>query len=136
MAPMTSIAPPLAAAPVQLGDALLSTGTTWVFLGVLDKLLYTSSHLAPGIHPVKGLYGAMGSLVSAGCALKWYKGLVSSDYQELDREASRRRENARDIFFYPYVAGAGFPHKQGERNLYGTVFGMGLSHDKYDLALA
>ena len=121
---------------VKQGDALLSTGTTWVLLGVLNRLLYTPSHLAPGIHPVNGLYGAMGSLVSAGCALKWYKSLVSEEYKQIDQEAFQRRESAKGLLFYPYVAGAGFPHDRSERELYGTLFGMQLLHDRYDIALA
>lgn len=119
---------------VRAGDALLSTGTTWVLLAVTDKLLYTQSRVAPGIHPVPGLYGAMASMVSAGCALKWYRELVSGAYAEFDRVAADRRQTAADLLFYPYVAGAGFP--QRDAGLGGVAAGLRLTHDRYDLALA
>ena len=120
---------------VSAGDALLSTGTTWVLLGVSDRLLFTESRIAPGIHPVGGLYGHIGSLVSAGCALKWWKEIVDGDYRAFDDAAASRRASARELYFYPFVAGAGFPHKQrGE--LTGTLTGLRLAHDRYDIALA
>ena len=46
------------------GDLLLATGTAWVVFGVTGKPLYTSSGVAPGIHPVPGLWGAIASLPS------------------------------------------------------------------------
>ncbi len=119
---------------VRAGDALLSTGTTWVLLAVTDRLLYTESRVAPGIHPVPGLFGAMASMVSAGCALKWYRDLVEGAYAEFDRVAAERRQAASELLFYPYVAGAGFPHR--DAGLGGVAAGMRLTHDQYDLALA
>lgn len=50
---------------VSEGEMLLSAGTTWVLMGVGKKPLFTESHIAPGRHPVKGLYGAITSLVGS-----------------------------------------------------------------------
>lgn len=117
------------------GDMLLSTGTTWVVLGVTDKPVYTDSHIAPGIHPCAGHYGAMASLTTAGSALKWYKTLTDAgSYAHIDYMASTRRENAAGLYFMPYIAGEGFPERSDEMG--GCAVGMRLNHDKYDLALS
>lgn len=119
---------------VGAGDMLLATGTTWVVLGVTDRLLYTDNHICPGIHPVKGKYGAMASLVSAGSALNWYKDLVGADFKTMDQEAAVRAESAKDLFVLPYVLGAGFPHNQP--GLRGAMFGLDAGHDRYHIARA
>lgn len=118
----------------KAGDMLLATGTTWVVLGVTDGLLYTDSYIAPGIHPAKGTYGAMASLVSAGSSMKWYKNLIDGDFRTMDDEAEKRASSAAELYFLPYLAGAGFPHNRPE--LHGGIFGLEMRHDKYDIARA
>ena len=117
------------------GDMLLSTGTTWVVLGVTSKPIFTESFLAPGVHPCKGVYGNIASLQSAGSALKWLTQTIGEDdFSKLDAEAEKRRDSAKNIYFYPYLAGAGFPHNIRAFN--SCVLGMELMNDKYDLARA
>lgn len=117
---------------VNPGDMLLATGTTWVILGVCKDLLYTDSHISPGIHPVPGVYGAMASLVSAGSALKWYKNIIEDDFRIMDSEASSRAESSKNLFFFPYLYGAGFPHNRP--NAKSAIIGLEARHDKYDIA--
>lgn len=124
----------LGAGAVHIGDMLLATGTTWVVLGVTDQLMFTPSHIAPGIHPVKGRYGAMASLVSAGSALKWYRNIVGENFAKIDEQAALRTRSASDLLFYPYLCGAGFPH--GKPEIRGALTGLDLHHDKYDIARA
>ena len=124
----------LGAGAVHEGDMLLATGTTWVVLGVTAQPLYTPTYIAPGIHPVAGLYGAMASLVSAGSSLKWFKRLVDGDFADFDRGAADRAQSAADLLCYPYLCGAGFPH--GHPDVRGSFIGLDLHHDKYDLARA
>ena len=119
---------------VNTGDMLLATGTTWVVLGITDHPLYTDSHIAPGVHPVDGKYGAIASLVSAGSVLKWYKQIISDDLKQMDRYAAQRMESAKDLFFFPYLAGAGFPHNRPEMR--GTIMGLDMRHDRYDISRA
>ncbi|MBQ7384538.1 MAG: FGGY-family carbohydrate kinase [Clostridia bacterium] len=119
---------------VSAGDMLVATGTTWVVLGIADKLIYTPSRVSPGIHPVEGLYGVMASLVSAGSALKWYKNIIGIDYSDIDKGAASHRDSAKELLFAPYLAGAGFPHT--DRNMKAKIYGLEQSHDKYDIALA
>lgn len=124
----------LGAGAVENGDMMVATGTAWVVLAITDRLLFSESRVSPGIHPVRGLYGAMASLVSAGSALKWYKNLIGEDYASLDAGAAARREHAADLFFAPYLAGAGFPHP--DPNEPSRLIGLKLAHDRYDIALA
>ena len=119
---------------VNTGDMLLSTGTTWVVVGVTDKPLFTENFLSPGIHPCKGKYGNIASLRSAGSALKWLKSLCREDFATIDAEAEKRRESAQNLLYYPYYAGAGFPHNNDRLNA--CVMGMELRHDQFDLSLA
>lgn len=119
---------------VTPGDMLLSTGTTWVILGITDQPLFTPSHIAPGVHPISGLYGNIASLCSAGSALKWFKQLTGESFEAMDAEASGRMRSAEKILFYPYYAGSGFPHHLSK--VKACCIGMELMHDKYDLARA
>ena len=54
----------LGSGTVDKGDMLIATGTTWVIFGIADKLMFCPSRIATGIHPVKGRYGALASMVS------------------------------------------------------------------------
>lgn len=119
---------------VNSGDMLLATGTTWVVLGVTDKILYTDSHISPGIHPVSGKYGALASLVSAGSALNWYKSIIDGDFKKMDAESAKRRDSAKELFVLPYICGAGFPHMRPDMR--GVMVGLDRGHDKYDIARA
>lgn len=124
---------------LSAGDMLISTGTTWVIFGVTDKAVYSESHISPGIHPAscidKPLFGAMASITSAGSALRWYKNIVGvQSYSVFDDFCSSRIENSKNLYFMPYIAGAGFPNKNPDAG--GCCFGMKLHHDKFDIALA
>ena len=119
---------------VSAGDMLLATGTTWVVLGITDKLLYTDNHISPGIHAVPARYGALASLVSAGSALNWYRSIIDGDFRLMDEEAAGRMESAKNLFVLPYVCGAGFPHNRPD--LRGAMFGLDKGHDRYDIARA
>lgn len=125
----------LGAGALNPGDMVLSTGTTWVVMGVTEKAVYTSNRLAPGIHPNGGLYGAMASLATGGSALKWMKNVTEAEsYKTIDDIASQRRMNCENLYYMPYNAGAGFPDRLAD--IGGCCVGMGLNHDKYDMALA
>ena len=119
---------------VEAGDMLLATGTTWVILGITSSPLYTDNHISPGIHPTKGLYGALASIVSAGSALNWYRNICGGNFASLDAEASLCRDSAASLFVLPYVCGAGFPHMRPD--LRGAMFGLDAGHKRGDIARA
>lgn len=120
---------------VNVGDMMLSTGTSWVLLGINDKLSFTSSRITPGIHPVKGVYGSLASLGAVGNAVKWVRDTFGiNDYKLFDSEAKKRLESAKDIIFIPAFSGAGFPVRDSSYS--GTITGLRLGNDKFDIARA
>ncbi len=125
----------LGAGAVREGDMLLSAGTTWVLMGIGKEPLFTDSYIAPGKHPVEGLYGAIASLICSGASLQWYKDeFLSEDFQKMNEEVEKRQEKCKALFFYPYLAGAGYPVWNLQAK--GAFVGLSLEHDKYDFARA
>ena len=117
------------------GEMLLSAGTTWVLMGIGKKPLFTDSYIAPGRHPVKGLYGAIASLVCSGASMQWYKNeFLPEDFQTMNEEAHKRRERVKELFFYPYLSGANYP--VWNLNARGTFTGITLETDRFDFARA
>lgn len=120
---------------VEEGDMLLSAGTTWVLMGISKKPLFTSSYIAPGRHPVEGLYGAIASLVGSGASLQWFKNnFLPEEFEEMNQKAAQRRDKAAELFFFPYLAGAGYP--LWNLNAKGVFAGITLEHDRFDFARA
>ena len=114
---------------------LLSAGTTWVLMGIDRKPLFTDTYIAPGKHPVEGLYGAIASLVCSGASLQWFKNeFLPEDFQRMNEEAALRREKTKELFFYPYLAGASYPIWNLEAK--GAFTGLNLEHDRFDFARA
>lgn len=125
----------IGAGAVHDGDMLLSAGTTWVLMGVGSKPLFTDSFIAPGKHPVDGLYGAIASLICSGASLQWFKNnFLPEEFDEMNREVAQRKEKAKDLMFFPYQAGANYPLWQN--NAKGAFVGIGLEHDRFDFARA
>lgn len=118
---------------LNVGDVLLATGTAWVVLGISDRLLYTPSYLAPGISP-SGNFGAMAAEMSAGSVMRRLAEVFGENYKNLDDYAKDRIESAKSLLFLPFCAGAGFPHRTPDAD--GSLFGIKLNHDKYDIARA
>lgn len=120
---------------ITKGDMLLSAGTTWVVMGIDDRPLFTDTYLAPGVHPVPGLYGAIGSLVGSGASLQWFKNkFLTEDFEEINRQAALRADKVCDLFFYPYLSGANYPVWNLDAR--GCFTGIGLEHDRFDFARA
>ena len=106
-----------------------------VLMGIGRKPLFTKSYIAPGKHPVKGLYGAIASLVCSGTSLQWFKNeFLPEDFQTMNMEAAKRRERTEELFFYPYLAGANYPIWNLRAK--GAFTGLTLEHDRFDLARA
>ena len=125
----------IGAGAVHDGDMLLSAGTTWVLLGIGHAPLFTDSYVAPGKHPVEGLYGAIASLVCSGASLQWFKNnFLPEEFDEMNRVVVQRREKTQDLFFYPYMAGANYPIWLTQAR--GAFTGINLEHDRFDFARA
>ena len=125
----------IGAGAVQAGDMLLSAGTTWVLMGITKEPLYTDSFIVPGRHPIKGLYGALVSLVGSGASMQWFSNnLMSADFDIMNEIVPERIEQTKELFFYPYPAGA--PYPVHNKNAKGVFAGITLEHDQFDLARA
>lgn len=125
----------IGAGAVQEGDMLLSAGTTWVLMGISKAPLFTESYIAPGKHPVEGLYGAIASLVCSGASLQWFKNnFLPEEFDEMNRVVATRRDKTGELTFFPYMAGANYPLWQ--LNAKGAFTGIGLEHDRFDFARA
>ncbi len=117
------------------GETLLSAGTTWVLMGISKTPLFTDSFIAPGNHPIKGLYGNIASIQGSGAALQWFNNnFIGEDFVKINNQVSLRKDNTQGLFFYPYLAGANYPIWQPKAK--GTFTGISLAHDKYDFARA
>ncbi len=125
----------IGAGAIHKGNMLLSAGTTWVVMGIDDKPLFTDTYIAPGIHPVPGLYGAIVSLVGSGSSMQWFKNeFLHTSFDELNRQAALRANKVQDLFFFPFLSGAGYPHWMP--NARGSFIGISLEHDRFDFTRA
>jgi len=123
------------AGAIKKGDMLLSAGTTWVVMGIDDKPLFTDTYIAPGVHPISGLYGAMASLVGSGASMQWFKdNFLKESFEEINLQAAQRGNRTKELFFYPYLAGANYPIWKAEAR--GVFAGISLEHDSFDFARA
>ena len=124
---------------VSTGDLMLSTGTSWVILGVSDHLLFdTNSYISPCSHVVPGKYVTMASLETGGISLEWYRKISSTgdleDFKTIDKHAFERKASEDGLFFIPYLAGATCPY--WSKSSRGSFVGLQLSHDHYHIARA
>lgn len=125
----------LGAGAVREGEAVLSMNTDWAMLGITSKPLFSSLYISPGPHPMKGLWGALASIPVSGAALDWYlRGFTDKDCKKVNAEAEKRIEKTKNLFFYPYFTGAWLPFRN--ENAKAVLLGIGLDHDRYDVARA
>ena len=121
---------------VNSGDMLLSTGTTWVLMGITEKPIFSESYISACTHPARGLYGNMASLTSTGSSYQWLKDtfLPKEDFPSIDEKAAGEITKCGNVFFFPWLSGAGYPI--WNMNARGGFIGMDFSHNQYSMALA
>jgi sugar (pentulose or hexulose) kinase len=117
------------------GDVAYVAGTSTVILCASEKLIVDAKHrylvtpLADGAS-----WGLEMDLLATGSAVRWLSGLFDCTEAELIDLAAERGSIGSPIFL-PYLA----PGEQGalwEPQLTGTLTGLGLQHDRADLAAA
>lgn len=137
----------VSAGAFSTGQVFLATGTAWVILGTFKEPIYDNvTHIAPGRHIVKDLWGGMVTVPTGGVSMEWFKDnfalkLQSSDgesqsesFKEIDQKASQLMERAESLFFYPYYSGSRYPNYS--ENSKASFMGLGLEHTRYDMALS
>ncbi len=125
----------IGAGMLNAGEVLLSAGTTWVIMGLSDHPLFSETYIAPGIHPINGLYGNIASLIGSGASMQWFKErFIDEDFLTINAEAAQRAGKTRELFYYPYPVGATYP--LWNLQVRAAFTGIALEHDKYDFARA
>jgi len=125
----------IGAGAINPGDLLLSAGTTWAVMGICEKLMFTKTYISPALHPVTGRYGAMASLVGTGVSMQWFKDkFTDNSFEEINEQVAISESNVDELFFYPYLSGAGYPFWNLEAR--GSFTGISLEHSKFDFARA
>lgn len=131
---------------VNEGDLILSTGTAWVIFGVFASPPFDSNnYIAPGPHIIDGLWGAIASVPTAGVCMEWFRDnfalklkndqrYETENFKDIDKKAELLMERSRDLFFYPYYNGSGYP--KWNTKVKAGILGLGLEHDRYDIARA
>lgn len=131
---------------VESGDVLLATGTAWVVLGISDDIKPdVHSYLSQSRHAAEGKWGTMGTLGAAGKAMEWFKnnlgktinnkdGGQTEEYGEIDRKVLDKPPGSNGLTFYPHFNGAPYPSRSSSTK--GTLLGLDLNHNRYDIARA
>ncbi len=123
---------------LRQGDVMLSCGTAWVILCLIERLkLDSKRRLSISRHAIPGKWGALRSLGGVGASLEWLldnlwassKGNRSDLYDELNKRVSDVPPGSRGMLCFP-SSGA---HGRGSR---GSFIGLTLSHSLDDMARA
>ena len=115
---------------LEPGSVMLSCGTAWVVLGVLEELkLNPEGPLSISPHVMPDLWGGICSLGAVGASMEWLSKSIfrSVGYDEINKAAKRSPVGSNGLIFVPLTGG----HAQTKR---GTFLGLSLSHSLSDLA--
>jgi xylulokinase len=128
---------------MQPGKVMLSCGTAWVVLAVVDDLeVGLRSGLAIGRHVLDGRWGAMRSIGAVGSSLEWLidnvwgaraAGADRADlYAAINAGAARAAPGAGGLLCYPLAGG----HAAAFGPARGGFIGLSLPHTRDDMARA
>jgi len=119
---------------IEPGDVMLSCGTAWVILGVMDKLrLDPKRRLSISPHIISDRWGALRSMGAVGACMEWFLDNIwtkkdrQSQYDEINECADKVPEGSRGLIFYPSSGGYG----HGTR---GGFIGLSIEHSRGDMA--
>ena len=92
--------------------AMVSIGTSGVFLKIEDKPIDCKGKLHQFYHVLPDVTYLMGVTLSAGYSLKWFKDTFASHmlFDELVADAARIPAGAEGLLFAPYLVGERSPH--------------------------
>ncbi len=127
----------LGAGVLEPGDVMLSCGTAWVILGVMDKLrLDPDKVLSVSPHVVPNRWGALKSMGAVGACIEWFLDNIlpkmddrTKLYAEINEGVKRSSPGSKGLIFLPSSGGYG----HGVR---GGFIGLSISHSRDDMARA
>lgn len=125
------------------GDAMLSTGTSWVLMNITSKPMFDeNTYPAVAKHIVGDTYASFVYTPAGGSAFKWLKNNVLApigaseviSYDELTENAKDIAPGAENLTFLPYLGGTLYP--SWNSSMKGMFHGLDFSHDRRHLARA
>ncbi len=132
---------------VRPGRAMASLGTSGVVLAHTDGYAVEEQmRLHAFCHAVPGQHYAMGVMLSAGGALRWYRDVLSDGerlaaelqqvdpYEIITDTASTARPGAGGVVFLPYLMGERTPHNDAAAR--GALIGLTARTTKADISRA
>ncbi|MGB9595108.1 MAG: xylulokinase [Candidatus Poribacteria bacterium] len=122
---------------INPGDVMLSCGTAWVILGVMDELRFDDQmRLSISPHIIPNRWGALKSMGAVGSCMEWFIDNILSQgvrknhiYDKLNASANKSPICAKGLIFFPSSGGYG----HGAR---GGFLGLSISHSIGDMARA
>ncbi len=118
------------------GDAMLSTGTSWVLMNITkDAMFESKSYPAVAKHIVGSNYASFVYTPAGGSAFKWLKNSVLTDpahaeqtsYDSLTEIAQNIPAGSDGLMFHPYLGGTLYPTWSSMR---GTFHGLDFAHGR------
>jgi xylulokinase len=119
-----------------LGSVTIGTGGQ-VFVPLSQPLLDPKLRLHTFCHAPRARWYLLGAMLSAGMALRWFRGILGSDrfsYAELDRIAGEIEPGCEGLTFLPYIVGERSPIMDPRAK--GGFVGLSLRHGPAHLARA
>lgn len=113
-----------------------STGTVLAVSAFSDgENTHGDGRLALHYGPYPGSHVYISVIESGGLCLDWFLTKVLDDmsYQQLEEELGKRSRPG-NVIFLPYLTGTNAP--EFDHNTVGSFYGLKVSHDRFDLALA
>lgn len=137
----------LGAAATELGDSYVYLGASaWISTISEKPVVDSSMRLFNMVYVDPRYYAPIGTMQTAGAALKWFKDNVFllekntadllgvSPYELIDSEAERSTTGSRGLLFLPYLMGERAPWWSPYAR--GVLLGFTLSHTRHDIARA
>lgn len=135
------------AGAIDKGDAYICLGSSaWLSVTAEKPIFDIHRRLFNMAHVDPQLYSPIGTMQTAGAALKWFKDNVFviekvaaevldlSPYEIIDKEAQLSPPGAHGLLFLPYLAGERAPWWSPYAR--GVILGLTLSHKRSDIARA
>ncbi|MGD0167525.1 MAG: xylulokinase [Gaiellaceae bacterium] len=122
---------------VRPGPLSVVLGTSGVIFAALDRYVCDrEARVHAFCHAVPGTWEAMGVMLSAAGALRWFREVLApgAGYEELSAEAAHWQPGAEGLLFLPYLQGERTPH--ADPNARGAFTGLSLVHDRGALVRA
>ena len=121
---------------IDTGDVMLSCGTAWVILGVMDQLrLDPKRRLSVSPHVIPNRWGALRSMGAVGACMEWFLDNIwipkdrQTQYDELNKCADKVPAGSKGLIFLPSSGGYG-------HGANGGFIGLSIEHSRDDMARA